>query len=117
MGARHCITDRNAVVKRDEERVGVSGKFIGKHVQMSGRRRGDNLTIFREWPFFLGGNPQPDSKIMGPNEDLMRSGLLRACVSVSVVYLNYVNYRDGRNMWVTHGKYDEHRERDNSYGS
>lgn len=54
---------------------------------------------------------------MRPNEDLMRSGLLRACVPVSVLYLNYVNYRDGRNMRVTHGKYDEHQERDNSYGS
>jgi hypothetical protein len=76
--------------------------------------RGDNLTIFREWPFFIGGSPQPDSKIMRPNKDLMKSGLLRARVPVSVLYLNYVNYRDGRNMWVTHGKYDEHQERDNS---
>jgi hypothetical protein len=61
MGARHCITNRNAIVERDEERIRVSGnggKFTGEHAQMSGRKKGDNLTIFREWPFFIGGNPQ-----------------------------------------------------------
>lgn len=117
MGVRYCIADRNAIVKRDEECIRVSGKFIGEHAQMSGRQKSDNLTIFRGWTFFRGGNPQPDSKIMGLNEDLMRSGLLRAYIPVFVLYLKYVNYRDGRNMWVTHGKYDEHQERDDPYGS
>lgn len=39
MSARHCTTDRNAIVERDEERIRVSDKFVGEHAQMSGRQR------------------------------------------------------------------------------
>ena len=42
------ITDRNAVVERDEEGVGVSAKVISVYSKMRLRHRSDNLTVFRE---------------------------------------------------------------------
>ena len=53
---------------------------------MNGQQRGDNLTIFRGWPFFICGNPQPDSKIIGLTGSDEKRTLTGMCTSFCPIF-------------------------------
>ena len=57
-GVRHRITNHNAVVEPDEECVRVTAKAISACARMRGKYGSDNLTVFREWPFFKDGDAE-----------------------------------------------------------
>jgi hypothetical protein len=111
-----CITDRNTVVERDEERNRVSAKGISQFCTFAEIIR-EGPTISLGSPFFESKIHKPDSKLVRSCEEQMRSRLLRACIPVLVLYLDYINHITDCNLRVTHRKYDKYHERDNSYGS